>query len=60
MTPEEHQSVKVASHKLGMTMKDFILSTTFKKVEELEEYDRFKRHQIIDDFWEEIENSDYY
>jgi len=37
MTQKEHQYLKMASAKLGISMKEFVLSAAFKKMEELED-----------------------
>ena len=37
MTQEAHQYLKMASAKLGISMKEFVLSATFEKMEEIED-----------------------
>lgn len=37
MSQKEHKYLKMASAKLGVSMKEFVLSATFRKMEELED-----------------------
>jgi len=37
MTPEEHMYLKLASAKVGISMRELVLSATFKMLEELED-----------------------
>jgi len=37
MTPEEHTYLKMASAKLGISMKQFLLTAAFERMEELED-----------------------
>ena len=37
MTPDEHTYLKMASAKLGISMKQFLLTTAFERMEELED-----------------------
>ncbi|EQM62555.1 hypothetical protein H359_0755 [Chlamydia ibidis 10-1398/6] len=37
MSPDEHLCIKLASAKLGVTMREFILTTVFERLEELED-----------------------
>ena len=37
MTPEEHTYLKMASAQLGISMREFVLLATFKRMEDLED-----------------------
>lgn len=37
MTPNEHMYLKLASAKVGMSMKKFLLTAAFERIEELED-----------------------
>ncbi|HSX12782.1 MAG TPA: hypothetical protein VLF61_04750 [Rhabdochlamydiaceae bacterium] len=45
MTPDQHMCVKMASAKLGLSMKDFMISAALQKIEEIEDEWLFKRAQ---------------
>ena len=37
MTPEEHMYLKMASAKLGMSMREFLLLAAFERIEDIED-----------------------
>jgi predicted DNA-binding protein len=48
MSPEEHQFLKMASAKLGVSMREFVLTAAFEKMEDIEdEWLAKKAHETL-------------
>lgn len=59
MTPEEHKNVKVTSAKLGMSMREFMLSAALHKMDALDLLDSHQRYQAVDNMLGDIEDNEY-